>query len=69
MTPLVGEKSCLIQCDDCKQWFHFLDVGRWCEECFEKGLHKDMSEHFDNFVRPEMDEPKRLEQGGEETNG
>lgn len=28
---------------------------RWCEDCFEKGLHKDMSDHFDNYMRQELE--------------
>jgi hypothetical protein len=30
--------------------------GRWCAECFEDGLHKDMNDHFENFVKQEIKE-------------
>lgn len=30
--------------------------ARWCEDCFEKGLSKDMDNHFKNFVDQDLEE-------------
>jgi len=57
-TIRIGEKSCLKKCEDCGKFFHYLEGGRWCEECFDIGLAKDMNEHFDNFLKEEMKELK-----------
>ncbi len=27
---------------------------KWCEDCFDAGLTKDMNDHFDNFMKQEM---------------
>lgn len=50
----IGEKSCLVKCKDCGKFFHFYYIGEWCEDCFDKGLHKDMNEHFDKFIKDDM---------------
>ncbi len=50
----IGEKSCLKQCEDCKKFFHFLEGNRWCEDCFDKGLAKDMNDHWDNYWKEEL---------------
>lgn len=54
MNDKIGEKSCLVKCKDCGKFFHFHYCGEWCEDCFEKGLHKNMNEHFDNFIKEDM---------------
>lgn len=55
----IGERTCLVACLDCGKFFHFSDLnGKWCEECFEIGLHKDMNEHFDEFFKKEMGREK-----------
>lgn len=46
-----------MKCADCGVEIHpeSMHTGRdkWCEDCFEKGLCKDMSDHFDNFIKQE----------------
>ena len=27
---------------------------KWCEDCFDKGLCRDMHDHFANFIAEEM---------------
>lgn len=45
----------LARCKDCDEMFDILSMqGEWCEECFEKGLHKDMNDHWENYWREEM---------------
>ena len=46
------------QCEDCKKMFYHLEGNRWCEECLEIGLQKDMNEHFENTIKTEMEEIK-----------
>lgn len=47
----------LGKCKDCGELFDtYFNHGPWCEDCFEKGLHKDMNDHFKNFVDTEMKE-------------
>jgi predicted amidophosphoribosyltransferase len=57
MTELkIGEKSCLLQCEDCKEFFYELEYNsKWCEDCFDKGLHRDMNEHFANYFKQEFE--------------
>lgn len=47
------------KCKDCGVEIseHATHTGReqWCEDCFDKGLHKDMNDHFKNFVEEEME--------------
>lgn len=53
----IGEKSCLKQCQDCKKYFYYLEGDKWCEECFDIGLCKDikdMNDHFDNYMKEEF---------------
>jgi hypothetical protein len=51
-----------IICEDCKCELHpecnHIGFPRWCEECFEKGLAKDMDEHARNFFKVELSERK-----------
>lgn len=50
-----------FQCQDCKGWFSIhMTEGflKWCEDCFEKGLTKDMDDHWNNFFKEELT-PKR----------
>lgn len=46
------------KCKDCGVEIseHATHTGceQWCEDCFDKGLHKDMNDHFKNFVEEEM---------------
>lgn len=58
MSEKIGDKTCLIRCKDCGKMFHFLEFDKWCEECFDKGLHKDMDEHFKNFVEQDLKDRK-----------
>lgn len=68
----IGKNTFLLKCQDCGQFFHFLEGDKWCEDCFEKGLHQDMNDHFRNFVEQEMtedknpDEARRIEAAAEE---
>lgn len=50
----IGEKSNLNKCEDCGKFFHYLNGDRWCDDCFEKGLHRDMNDHWDNFWKNEL---------------
>lgn len=49
-------------CKDCGCKIHpeatHTGCEQWCEDCFDNGLHKDMNDHFKNFVRKEMEEQK-----------
>jgi hypothetical protein len=55
----IGEKSCLKSCQDCGKFFHYLEFDKLCEDCFEKGLHKDMNDHWDNYWKNEMKQDKQ----------
>ncbi len=50
----------MIKCRDCNIEIseHATHTGwpTWCEDCFDKGLCKDMDEHSNNFFRLEMEE-------------
>lgn len=49
-------KEILERCADCGQLTHPLGMeGQWCEDCFEKGLNKDMDDHFKETIRREME--------------
>lgn len=41
-------------CKDCGIEIHpeanHTGCEQWCEDCFDNGLHKDMNDHFKNFV-------------------
>ena len=45
-------------CRDCGKIIHSLAFHtgneKWCEECFDKGLTKDMSNHFKGNVEAEL---------------
>lgn len=47
------------RCQDCSSPIHenatHTGHEKWCEYCFDKGLTKDMDEHFEKFVRDEME--------------
>ncbi len=49
-------------CEDCKEeiscYANHTGKERWCESCFDKGLSKDMNEHFDNFIKQELEKPE-----------
>ncbi|MBL0233261.1 MAG: hypothetical protein IPQ08_06310 [Chitinophagaceae bacterium] len=49
-------------CPDCK--VNRVDTDgmyMWCGDCFEKGLHKDFNDHFNNFMKDEIEEMNRSE--------
>lgn len=47
----------LVKCKDCGAFYDpFNMTGDWCEDCFEKGLHKDMNDHFRHTVETELKE-------------
>ncbi len=47
-------------CQDCKREYSELSnhtgKDKWCEDCFDKGLHKDESDHFDKYFEGEFKE-------------
>lgn len=48
----------LVKCKDCGVEISadatHTGHEKWCEDCFDKGLHKDMDDHFNNFVKNEI---------------
>lgn len=53
-----GEQSRLAKCKDCEGLFNAFSMqGQWCEDCFDKGLIKDMDDHFRRTIESELNEP------------
>lgn len=50
------------KCADCGCEIHELSSHtgseKWCEDCFDKGLVKDMNEHFEHTIKTEL-QPER----------
>ncbi len=42
------------KCEDCGIVIDEFSCDRWCEDCFDKGLVRDMNEHWDNFWEQEL---------------
>lgn len=58
--------STVAKCKDCGGMFDTFSMqGKWCEDCFEIGLHKDMNDHFKNFIEQEMKDLDSKELSGE----
>lgn len=47
-------------CQDCKNEYSELSFHtgheKWCEDCFDKGLTKNMDDHFLNFIESEIED-------------
>ena len=59
--------TAMIKCADCGKFILASDQSKWCEECFDKGLCKDMDEHFKNFVKADLEETEPQPQRPEGT--
>lgn len=52
-------------CQDCGVEIHIeashTGCEKWCEECFDIGLHKDMDEHWKNYWDQEKESARSSE--------
>lgn len=51
------EKDEKTFCEDCgieTTGSYHTGCERWCEDCFDKGLCKDMNDHFNDFIEKEL---------------
>ena len=52
------EKDEKTFCEDCgieTTGSYHTGCERWCEDCFDKGLCKDMDDHFKDFIKKELE--------------
>jgi hypothetical protein len=56
-------------CTECGKLFYQLEHDRWCEDCFDKGLSKDMNSHWDNFWEEELGGGEQNEHSNENKSG
>lgn len=55
----------IAKCKDCGRLVDTFSMqGAWCEDCFDRGLIKDMDDHFRNTIKSEMEEAKRRDGEG-----
>lgn len=47
-----------VRCQDCGTEIHpestHTGHEKWCEDCFDKGLCRDMNDHWDRYLLNEM---------------